>query len=54
VLLVGGANGRLKGNRHIAIDKDKKEPTANLLVALGDMAGSDVQQIGHSTGKLSL
>ena len=54
VLLVGGANGRLKGNRHIAIDKDKKEPTANLLLALGDLAGSDVQQIGHSTGKLSL
>ena len=54
VLLVGGANGRLKGNRHIAIDKDKKEPTANLLLALGDLAGSDVQQIGHSTGKLAL
>jgi hypothetical protein len=54
VLLVGGGNGRLKGNRHIAIDKDKKEPTANLLLALGDMAGSDVQQIGHSTGKLAL
>jgi uncharacterized protein DUF1552 len=54
VLLVGGANGKLKGNRHVALDKDKKEPTANLLLALGDLAGSDVQQIGHSTGKLSL
>ena len=54
VLVVGGANGRLKGNRHIALDKEKKEPTANLLLALGDLAGADVQQIGHSTGKLSL
>jgi hypothetical protein len=54
VLLVGGANGKLKGDRHIAIEKDKKEPTANLLLALGNLAGSDVQQIGHSTGVLSL
>jgi hypothetical protein len=54
VLLVGGANGKLKGDRHIAIEKDKKEPTANLLLALGGLAGSDVQQIGHSTGVLSL
>ncbi|HEY1304156.1 MAG TPA: DUF1552 domain-containing protein [Vicinamibacterales bacterium] len=54
VLLVGGANGRLKGNRHIALEKEKKEPTANLLLALGDLAGSDIRQIGHSTGTLSL
>ena len=32
VLLMGGANGRLKGNRHIAVEN--KEPTANLLLAL--------------------
>ena len=52
VLLMGGANGRLKGNRHIAVEK--KEPTANLLLALGDMAGAEVEKIGLSTGKLSL
>jgi Protein of unknown function (DUF1552) len=51
-LLVGGANGRLKGNRHIAVEN--KEPTANLLLALADLAGAEVGQIGVSTGRLSL
>jgi hypothetical protein len=32
-VLVGGARGRLKGNRHLAARKD--EPTANLLLASG-------------------
>jgi hypothetical protein len=52
VLLMGGANGRLKGNRHIAVEK--KEPTANLLLALADLAGAEVEKIGLSTGRLSL
>jgi hypothetical protein len=52
VLLLGGANGRLQGNRHIAVEN--KEPTANLLLALGDLAGAEVETIGHSTGRLSL
>jgi hypothetical protein len=52
VLLVGGANGRLQGNRHIAVEK--KEPTANLLLAVADLAGAEVEKIGHSTGRLSL
>jgi hypothetical protein len=52
VLLLGGANGRLKGNRHIAVEK--KEPTANLLLSVAEMAGAEVEQIGHSTGRLSL
>src|SRR5205814_2641426 len=52
VLLVGGANGRLKGNRHIAVEN--KEPTSNVLLAMADLAGVDVPQIGVSTGKLSL
>jgi hypothetical protein len=51
-LLVGGANGRLKGNR--AIVNDKKDPTANLLLAMGELAGAEIESIGHSTGKLSL
>ncbi len=37
-VLVGGANGRLKGNRHIAVEK--KEPTANLLLAIADLANA--------------
>jgi hypothetical protein len=52
VLLMGGANGQLKGNRHIAVEK--KEPTANLLMTLAEYAGADVEKIGHSTGRLSL
>jgi hypothetical protein len=52
VLLLGGANGRLKGNRHLVMEK--KEPTANLLLALANLANADVEKIGHSTGVLSL
>ena len=52
VLLMGGANGKLKGNR--AIKVDNKEPTANLLLTMGDMAGAEVEKIGRSTGRLSL
>ena len=52
VMLLGGANGRLQGNRHIAVEK--KEPTANLLLTMADMADAEVDKIGHSTGRLSL
>jgi hypothetical protein len=51
-VLLGGANGRLKGGRHIAVEN--KEPTANLLLALADMAGAEVEQLGQSTGRLSI
>jgi hypothetical protein len=51
-VLIGGANGRLKGNRHIAVEN--KEPTSNVLLAMADLAGVDVPQIGVSTGKLAL
>ena len=50
-VMVGGANGRLKGNRHIV---ETKEPTANLLLAMADLANVELEQIGHSTGRLSL
>jgi hypothetical protein len=51
VLMMGGATGKLKGNRAI---KEDKVPTANLLLAMGEMAGANVEHIGRSTGKLSL
>ena len=51
-LLAGGANGRLKGNRHIAVEN--KEPTANLLLAFADLAGAEVDAIGQSTGRLAI
>jgi hypothetical protein len=50
--VIGGANGKLKGNRHISVDN--KEPTANLLLAFADLAGAEVPEIGKSTGHLSL
>jgi hypothetical protein len=52
VLVLGGGNGRLQGNRHIAVEK--KEPTANLLLSLADLADAPVEKIGLSTGRLSL
>lgn len=52
VAVLGGANGQLKGNRHIAVEN--REPTANLLLAFAQMAGADVDKLGHSTGILSM
>ena len=43
-LLVGGAHGRLKGNRHIVAKQD--EPTANLLLAMGHIAGVEIEKFG--------
>jgi hypothetical protein len=51
-VLLGGANGRLKGNRHIAAQN--KEPTGNLLLALADIVGAEVEAIGESTGRLAI
>jgi hypothetical protein len=51
-VLVGGAHGRLKGNRHVGARKD--EPTANLLLALGHIAGMEIDKFGESTGRMDL
>ena len=51
-VLVGGAHGRLKGDRHIAATKDK--PTANLLLAMAHLAGAENESLGPSTGRLDL
>ena len=50
-VLVGGAHGRLKGNRHIVA---KEEPTANLLLAMAHIAGAEIEKFGASTGRLDL
>ena len=47
-VLVGGAHGRLKGNRHVVAKKD--EPTANLLLAMAHLAGAEIESLGPSTG----
>lgn len=51
-LLVGGANGRLKGNNHIVAETDT--PTSNLLLAIADVAGVQLDKIGVSTACLDL
>jgi len=51
-VIVGGAHGRLKGNRHV-VAKDK-EPTANLLLAMAHIAGAEIESLGPSTGRLDL
>jgi hypothetical protein len=50
-VLVGGAHGRLKGNRHIVANE---QPTANLLLALGHIAGVEIEKFGPSTGRMEL
>jgi hypothetical protein len=51
VAILGGANGKLKGNRHIVAEK---VPTSNMLLSFADLAGAEVEKIGVSTGHLSL
>jgi hypothetical protein len=50
-VLIGGAHGKLKGNRHLAANE---QPSANLLLALGHIAGVEVESFGASTGRLEL
>jgi hypothetical protein len=50
-LLVGGAGGKLKGNRHLAYPR-KTVPTGNLLLSLLDMYGIEKDKQGDSTGRL--
>jgi hypothetical protein len=50
-LLVGGANGRLKGNRHLKYDR-KSVTTGNLLVSVMDMFDVNKDKQGDSTGRL--
>jgi hypothetical protein len=49
--MVGGGNGRLKGNRHIVA---KDVPTANLLLALAHVGGVEIDKLGASTGRIDL
>jgi hypothetical protein len=51
-LLVGGAAGRHKGNRHIKMPKST--PLSNLMISLMDKAGVDTEKFGQSTGRVDL
>jgi hypothetical protein len=51
-LLVGGAAGRLKGNRHIQAAKET--PIANLMVSLANKFDCDLDKFGISTGTVEI
>jgi hypothetical protein len=52
ILLVGGANGKIKSGRHISYPKGT--PVANLYVSMLDMMEVRVDKFGDSTGELNL
>jgi len=52
VVVVGGRDQRLKGNRHLVYPKGT--PLANLSLSLMDKFGVNVEGFGDSTGKLDL
>jgi len=51
-LLVGGAAGNMKGNRHIQAAKET--PLANLMVSLANKFDCDIDKFGISTGHVDL
>ena len=50
-VIVGGANGRIKGDRHLAYPT-KTVPTGNLLLSLLDKFDIHQESVGDSTGRL--
>jgi Protein of unknown function (DUF1552) len=50
--LIGGINGRMKGDRHIHFDR-KTVTTGNLLLSILDMYGINQDKQGDSTGRLA-
>ena len=51
-ILVGGLNGKLKGNRFLNYER-KTVPTGNLLLSILDMYGINKEFQGDSTGRLA-
>jgi len=52
LVLMGGADGRIKGGRHVVYPKDT--PVTNLFVNMLDMIGVPVETLGDSTGRLEV
>jgi hypothetical protein len=50
-VLIGGASGRLKGDRHLAF-ANRTVPTGNLLLSILDKFDVGLDQFGDSTGRL--
>jgi hypothetical protein len=51
-LLVGGAAGTVKGNRHIVAPEHT--PNGNLLVSVAEKFGVKMDSFGSSTGRIAL
>lgn len=51
MILVGGAGGKLKGNRHLAYES-RTVPTSNMLLSVLDMFGVHQDTFGDSTDRL--
>ena len=52
ILIVGGAAGKLKGDRHIKVPNDT--PLSNLLVGMLEVAGVPASKLGDSSGRIAL
>jgi hypothetical protein len=52
VLVSGGGNGALKGNRHVKVAENT--PVTNLYLSLVDRMGVRAEKLGDSTGKLEI
>jgi hypothetical protein len=52
ILLVGGAAGRLKGDRHIRMKANT--PLSNVMMAILDKAGVATDRFGESSGRIEL
>jgi hypothetical protein len=50
-VLVGGASGRIKGDRHLAFPS-RTVPTGNMLLSILDAFGMHEESFGDSTGRL--
>jgi hypothetical protein len=50
-VLVGGASGKMKGDRHLAF-KSKTVPTGNMLLSILNMFDVRTDSFGDSTGRL--
>jgi Protein of unknown function (DUF1552) len=50
-LVIGGASGRLKGNRHLKYSDHT--PMTNLLLSVLDKGGVDIETLGDSTGRMA-
>jgi hypothetical protein len=50
--LVGGADGRLKGNRFVVAPE--WTPVANVWISVAEMMGAPIEHFGESTGRVDL